>query len=587
MATVIADNIISPLGTSTQANYQAVKAGKSALRLYREAPGIPFSFTASLFSDEQKKEFQIDGYTAFESLAITSIRKTLQECQIPMNERTCLIISSTKHEGPTAAQRIAQAVGINTTPIIVCNACISGVSALILGNRLIDMHQYDYVIVCGLDLQSPFIISGFQSLKALSEDPCRPFDIERTGLNLGEAAATVILGCKDSDNCWHITGSAIRNDAYHISSPSPKADGCLMAIETAMEGKDTERLAVINAHGTATLYNDQMEARGLSRAGLSDIPTNALKGYYGHTMGAAGILETILTLHGIQDHTIIGTKGYEELGVSGNINIVGKNTPTEKTDFLKIVSGFGGCNAAIYGTTQPSALHREWGFAPLCGAVATSSGYSKDPSRPIEGNKGVRDKKLVTMHSITITPQKVVLDNEAIDTEGQTGEALLTHLYKTRIQDYPKFYKMDVLARLGFVATELLLQKERETEGEKDHNERAVIFFNQSSSEHADKVFLSSISNPENFFPSPAAFVYTLPNIVNGEIAIRNDYHGETAFYVLPNKDDEIMHMITQATMQDNFHKSIITGWLECKTEEEFCVELKIENLHRHSDITT
>ena len=77
MATVIADNIISPLGTSTQANYQAVKAGKSALRLYREAPGIPFSFTASLFSDEQKKEFLIDGYTAFESLAMAEGRTVL------------------------------------------------------------------------------------------------------------------------------------------------------------------------------------------------------------------------------------------------------------------------------------------------------------------------------------------------------------------------------------------------------------------------------------------------------------------------------------------------------------------------------
>lgn len=546
MATIIADNIISPLGASSQANYQAVKAGKSALCHYKNAPGIPFPFTASLFSEGQRKDFLLDDYTPFESLAITSIRKALKQCQIPLDERTCLLISSTKHEGPSAAKRIAQTVGIFTTPIIVCNACISGVSALILGNRLIEQQDYDHVVICGIDLQSPFIISGFQSLKALSEDSCRPFDIERTGLNLGEAAATMILGKENRSGCWHITGSAIRNDAFHISSPSPKADGCLMAIETAMEGKDAERLAVINAHGTATLYNDQMEARGLSRAGLAIIPTNALKGYYGHTMGAAGILETIITTHGIDDQTIIGTKGYTELGVSGNINIVRSNASTTKTDFLKIISGFGGCNAAIYGTKAPSLL-------------------------PPRGNE-----KLVTLHSIAITPQKVILDNKEIDTEGQTGSALLTHLYKTRIQDYPKYYKMDALARLGFVATELLLQKERETEGENDCGNRAVIFFNQSSSEHADKVFLSSISAPENFFPSPAAFVYTLPNIVNGEVAIRNGYHGETAFYILPQKDDNIMHMITQATMLDRYHKSIITGWLECKTEEEFCAELKI-----------
>jgi 3-oxoacyl-[acyl-carrier-protein] synthase-1 len=135
---------------------------------------------------------------------------------------------------------------------------------------------------------------------------------------------------------------------------------------------------------------------------------------------------------------------------------------------------------------------------------------------------------------------------------------------------------MDALARLGFVATELLLQKERETEGNKDHHDRAVVFFNQSSSEHADRIFLSSISDPENFFPSPAAFVYTLPNIVNGEIAIRNDYHGETAFYLLPQKDERIMHLITQATLLDDYHKSIIAGWLEYKNENNFLAELSI-----------
>lgn len=550
MATIIADNIISPLGYSTQANFQAIKAGKSALCHYQEAPGIPFPFTASLFSDGQKQEFRLDGYTTFESLAITSIRKTLAEQPIPLDERTCLIISSTKQDAEqmpdSPAHNIAHAIGIATTPIIVCNACISGVSALILGNRLIEMHQYDYVIVCGIDLQSPFIISGFQSLKALSETECRPFDIERNGLNLGEAVATLILSRDNRADGWHIAGSAIRNDAFHISSPSPKAEGCQMVIETVMEGEKTSQLAVINAHGTATLYNDQMEARGLIRTGLSNIPTNALKGYYGHTMGAAGLLETILTLHSIDNKTIIGTRGFDELGVSGNIHIVKDNTPTTQTDFLKIISGFGGCNAAIY--------------------------LSKTPSQfPLQ-----ESKKLMTLHSIVITPQKVALDNEEIDIKGHKGGALLTHLYKTRIQNYPKFYKMDALAQLGFVATELLQQKERETKDVRDLGDRAIIFFNQSSSVHADKVFLSSISDPENFFPSPAAFVYTLPNIVNGEIAIRNGYHGETAFYLLPYKDDELMHMITQATMLDKYNKSIITGWLEYVAEDEFCAELSI-----------
>ena len=566
MAAIIADNIISPLGFSTQANYQAVKAGKTALQHYENAPGIPFPFTASLFSEEQKREFTIDGLTLFESLAVTSIQKALESCQIHLDKRTCLIISSTKQNisllttdsNPSenitcpglSAERIAKAVGITTTPIIVCNACISGVSALILGNRLIDMQEYDHVIVCGIDLQSPFIISGFYSLKALSESPCRPFDIERIGLNLGEAAATVILGKENLTGGWNITGAAIRNDAYHVSSPAPKADGCLMALETVMKEKDANQLSVINVHGTATLYNDQMEARGISRAGLSDIPVNALKGYYGHTMGAAGILETIITLHASEDGIIIGTKGYDEVGVSGNLNIVRDNTTTGKKDFLKIISGFGGCNAAVLLTPQPH-LGREKG----------------------------QEKEIETIHQITITPHSVQIDDEIIDTGQQKGKALLTYLYKTYIQDYPKFYKMDALTRLGFVATELLVQKERGARSKgQEESKRAVIFFGQSSSINADKEFLRSIADPENYFPSPAAFVYTLPNIVNGEVAIRNNYHGETAFYILPRKDDDIMHMITQATMLDNFHTSIITGWLDCKSEEEFYAELSIEH---------
>ncbi|MBO6125260.1 MAG: 3-oxoacyl-ACP synthase [Bacteroidaceae bacterium] len=565
MAAIIADNIISPLGSSSGANYQAVKAGKTALRLHNHKFNLPFPFTAALFSEEQKEEFTIDGLTLFESLAVTSIRKALEGCQIPLDSRTCLVLSSTKQnisllniEGNPpenvlypgrSAERIAQTVGLSTTPIIVCNACISGVSALILGNRLIEMQEYDYVIVCGIDLQSSFIISGFHSLKALSETPCRPFDIERTGLNLGEAAATVILGKVSQTDRWNIAGSAIRNDAYHVSSPAPKADGCLMTLEAVMKGQDASKLSVINAHGTATLYNDQMEARGICRAGLSDIPVNALKGYYGHTMGAAGILETIITLHAAEDDTIVGTKGYEEVGVSGNLNIVRNNTATAKKDFVKLISGFGGCNAAVLLT----------------------------PSTPLEGVKG---QEIETLHKVTITPQSVLIDNEVIDTGQQTGKALLTYLYKTYIQDYPKFYKMDALARLGFIATELLIQKEQEKRGKEQEagSERAVIFFGQSSSINADKEFLASIADPENFFPSPASFVYTLPNIVNGEVAIRNNYHGETAFYILPRKDDDMMRMITQATMLDNYHKSILTGWLDYRNEEDFLAELRIEN---------
>lgn len=564
MATIIADNIISPQGFTSEDNYQAVKAGKSVLCRYapsmKQGEVIPFPFTASLFSQEQREAFTSDGLTPFESLAVRSIRGALEKCTIELGKRTCLVVSSTKlnvgelkengnadyvlHPG-LSAERIAHAIGLDTTPIIVCNACISGVSALILGDRLIEQGEYDYVIVCGADLQSPFIISGFQSLKALSETACRPFDIERTGLNLGEAAATVILGNEYVKAGWHITGCSVRNDAFHVSSPLPKGEGSAQAIRTAISQEDISLLAVVNAHGTATLYNDQMEANAIVKAGLSNIPINALKGYYGHTMGAAGILETIITMHSLNDNTVIGTKGFGELGVSGNLNIIPHNMSTSKTNFLKIISGFGGCNAAIH--------------------------VSRNPER-----RGVirGQRQMMLAHSIVLTPQSAIVDGERLATEG-AGKELLTYLYKTRIQDYPKFYKMDMLARLGLVASELLLQEERNEEHKPKEN-RAVIFFNTSSSLYADKAFLATTQDKENYYPSPSAFVYTLPNIVNGEVAIRNNIHGETAFYILPRKDEGLMDMITRATLLDGACESIICGWLECTDENDFYAEVKI-----------
>jgi 3-oxoacyl-[acyl-carrier-protein] synthase-1 len=108
-----------------------------------------------------------------------------------------------------------------------------------------------------------------------------------------------------------------------------------------------DELAFINVHGTSTMYNDEMESAAIDRAGLLDVPVNSLKGYYGHTMGAAGVLETILSMAAVDDGCILGTRGYEELGVSHRVRVSGQHAATTKQSFLKLLSGFGGCNAAM------------------------------------------------------------------------------------------------------------------------------------------------------------------------------------------------------------------------------------------------
>lgn len=557
----IADNILSPLGETTEQNYQSVKEGGSALCRYTDHWHLPEPFSASLFSEAQWQALTVEGLTPFEALVTSSVRRALRDAAIDHTQRNVvLVLSTTKGNvdqltqdasvdvSPGAsARKIAQTLGFSTEPVVVCNACISGVSALILAARLLESGAYDYAVVCGADVQSRFVVSGFQSFKVVSADACLPFDMERTGLSLGEAAATMVLSRECQGLSWGIVAGAVRNDACHISSPAKDGEGARRALQTVMEGVSPAQLAFVNAHGTATMFNDQMESVAVDRAGLSAVPVNGYKGCYGHTMGAAGVLETIISMAALDDHTILGTKGFEEAGVSGRIRLSATSEPTDKKCFVKMISGFGGGNAALL----------------------ASYGGSEATHRPVPVAHSVS-------HRVHISPDAVQVDGQDIPFTG-TGKAMLIDLYKRYVGDYPKFYKMDRLSQLGFVASELLLQAEGR-ERFKDCDDRAVVLFNYASSVMADRKYLASIADPEQFFPSPSLFVYTLPNIVAGEIAIRNHYHGETTFCILPERRDEVIRQVLEACFLDTTTQSVLAGWIDYQDDGHYVAELIIEN---------
>ena len=558
MATVISDNITSPLGLTTEQTYKAVCEGKSGLKHYPCEDGkggwndLPFPIEASLFDKEQWDKIMVEGFSKFESLVLHSVKAAISTL-IFNKERAILILSSTKgdiellEKGEDmssladAAKKVSMAIGIENDPIVVCNACISGVSAIILGQRLVDCGNYSNVIVCGADVQSRFIVSGFQALKALSEEPCRPFDIERLGLNLGEAAATIVLSSEmNSPKGWKIDKGAICNDAYHISAPHPKGLGAGMALRKMKDADNP--ISVIGVHGTATMYNDQMESKAIEMAELQDVPLSALKGYFGHTMGAAGVLETIITMRALEDGLILPSKGFETCGVSGKVKISDKSVMVHGNTFVKMLSGFGGCNGAVRVSDR---------FLPVI---------------------IVNDILVSQTHSVRITQDEIVVDGNRLDVKSH-GKEMLTEVYKTKIGNYPKFYKMDMLSRLAFVASELLIGCDEEND---DHNnDRAVVLFNHSSSIIADRQYVKSIEI-DDFFPSPAAFVYTLPNITTGEIALRNGYHGETSFYILAERNEKLMQRVIKSTFIDRDIKSVIGGWIDCPSEDKFECDIRI-----------
>ncbi len=175
-------------------------------------------------------------------------------------------------------------------------------------------------------------------------------------------------------------------------------------------------------------------------------------------------------------------------------------------------------------------------------------------------------------HHVKLTPNYLEINGKRV-AEAVAGDSFLTQLYRAYQMDYPKFFKMDVLSKVGFISSEILLSSE-ETERFVPRADRAVLLFNRHSSLHADSAFQQTIADPEDFYPKPSVFVYTLPNIVTGEISIRNHYHGESSFILLPEKSQTAMEQAVEAAFLDPETTSALTGWLEALSDNDYEADL-------------
>lgn len=593
MLKVVSTNIVSPLGMSSQENWRAVLRGRSALRRLENYKGIPLPFVASVFTPEQVEELAIEGFTGFESLAIRSVTEALTHTDLDVHgERTIFILSTTKadveelgfvaekdgdyHRPALSARRIAEHFGIGGGAIVCCNACISGVSAQILADRLISCGHYDNAVVCGADLVSSFTASGFLSFKSLSNESCRPFDADRQGLNLGEAAATIVFTRADSlrEGDWLFERGEMDNDAFHLSTPAPSGEGARKVLEAVMKGRDASELAFVSAHGTATMFNDQMESVAIEKAGLSAVPLTALKGWFGHTLGASGVLEVILGMMAVSESVVLPLRGFREIGVSGKVNLSSELRATDKNSFLKMISGFGGCNAAALYRRVREGMKRE--TAPGLEEAdhskgETAPGLNEAAHLETAHSMGETAPSLKELHRVHILPDRVTLDGRPLPIQSQ-GAGLLSEIYRKYVGDYPKYHKMDALSRLAFLATELLLSR-----GDVPQDSgRATILFNRTSSVVADRCHLGSIAKPGEFYPSPSVFLGTLPNIATGEIAIRHGYTGETSLYITDFRDEALMKNVIGSSFSQGGFRSLICGFVDCEFEDSFEADLKI-----------
>jgi 3-oxoacyl-[acyl-carrier-protein] synthase-1 len=354
------------------AHWQAVAAGRSGIRSHHDVSLSPAPFWGAVLEPQQWQLMHAqtrgsESLSPFEQLALYSAKTAVQQCdEMPDPAKTAFILSTTKGniewlgQAPDkrlylhhSAALIAAALGLSSKPFTVSHACVSGVVALQQALRLIRSGRYDHVIVTGCDRFTQFVLSGFQSFQAVASGPCRPFDASRQGINLGEAAATIILSrAPENEPLAQLLSGATSNDANHISGPSRTGEELAMAIDRAltMAGISAKDIDMISAHGTATLYNDEMESKAFALAGLLHAPVHSMKGYVGHTLGAAGVLESAMIIAALRQQQLIPSAGFETLGVPAPIQVTRTMQAADLRYVLKTASGFGGCNAtAVWG----------------------------------------------------------------------------------------------------------------------------------------------------------------------------------------------------------------------------------------------
>jgi len=363
-------NIISSLGFTSEANFDQLIQAKSGIKKYqRENNEVYFSSKVDKqkLNSEFKKIGDTESYTTLEKMMILSVNSILSSSNYKITKRTGLIIATTKgnidtlstsskfYKNPKRSylyelgNQINDFFDFKNEAIVLSNACVSGVLAVSVAQRFINDGVYEEVIIVSGDLVSEFILSGFTSFQAISNEPCKPYSTKRKGITIGEAVASVLVTSKKKKNAIQVLGTGSCNDANHISGPSRTGEGLVMSVRSALnEAKiKTHEIDYISAHGTATNFNDEMEAVAFSRLKMLETPINSLKGFYGHTLGASGLLESIIGIKSLEKNTLIGSLGFDELGVSECINVIKKTEKKELNIFLKTASGFGGCNTAV------------------------------------------------------------------------------------------------------------------------------------------------------------------------------------------------------------------------------------------------
>ncbi len=335
------------------ARFQSAIVGRAPIDPTWDNPALSLARTAL----QEARQEGTDGLVAIRperlGLILATTKANIEALERLSDGRPCSAAARRHLQPDLLAADLAAEFNARGPVQTVSNACASGLIALMQGAKLIQRGAADAVFVVGVDHLSAFVVGGFTTLKAIDPEGCRPFDQERRGLSPGEAGAAMVL--VRSDLAPHarfaIGGWGSTNDANHMTGPSRDGAGLAQAIRSAlaMAALPPEKVDYINAHGTGTPYNDAMESAALHAVfGATIPPVSGLKGMLGHTLGAAGVIETIACVIAMQHRFLPGTPRLQQIATGFPASLVKAPRPAAQLKHvLKLNTGFGGINGAL------------------------------------------------------------------------------------------------------------------------------------------------------------------------------------------------------------------------------------------------